>query len=93
MILSDLTKEEKVKAINSLIFLTEKRDGAIKARVCANGSTQRTYIYKNKATSPTITTEALLITVVIDTKQQRNIMTLDIPNIFVQIPMPESDQK
>ena len=93
VILSDLRKEEKDKAMNNLISLTEKRDGTIKARACANGSTKRTYIDKNKANSPTATTEALLTTAAIDAKQQRNIMTLDIPNAFVQTPMPESDQK
>ena len=32
----NLTEEEKCKAIASLMFLTEKRDGLIKARVCAD---------------------------------------------------------
>ena len=37
---SQLTKLEKDKAMNSLIFLTEKKDRTIKARACANGSSQ-----------------------------------------------------
>ena len=41
---SDLTREEHKKAMESLIFITEKRDGTIKARMCANGSTQQEYI-------------------------------------------------
>eukprot|EP00957_Ditylum_brightwellii_P131487 10029325-Ditylum_brightwellii.AAC.1 len=36
-----LTKLEKQRAMEILIFLTEKRDKSIKARACANGSTQR----------------------------------------------------
>ena len=32
-----LTNEEKEKAIASLMFLTEKQDGTIKARACADG--------------------------------------------------------
>ena len=79
--------------MNSLIFLTEKRDGTIKARACANGSTQRSYINKEEAASPTVSTEALLTTAVIDAKQKRNIITLDIPNAFVQTPMPKSQQR
>ena len=39
VMLSELTKDEKEKAMDSLIFLTEKRDGTIKARAYANGST------------------------------------------------------
>ena len=36
----DLTQIEKKRAMESLIFLTQKRDDTIKARACANGSTQ-----------------------------------------------------
>ena len=79
--------------MNSLIFLTQKRDGTIKARACANGSTQRSYINKDEAASPTVTTEALLTTAVIDAKQKRDIITLDIPNAFVQTPLPQEEYK
>jgi hypothetical protein len=70
--------------MESLIFLTEKRDETIKARVCANGSTQCAYIAREEASSPTAASEAIIITGVIDAKQNRDVMTLDIPNAFVQ---------
>ena len=38
---STMTKSERKKAMETLIFLTEKRDGRIKARTCANGSVQQ----------------------------------------------------
>ena len=41
-----LTPQERRKAMESLIFLTEKRDGKIKARACANGSVQRKWMDK-----------------------------------------------
>ena len=68
----------------SLIFLVEKRDGTVKGRACANGSVQRPYIDKDDATSPTVSTEAVLITSVLEAKQNRDVMTADIPNAFVQ---------
>ena len=77
--------------MNSLIFLAEERDGTIKARACANRSTQRSYIDKHDATSPTVTTEALMTTAIIDAKQ--NSVKLDILNAFVQIPVPKSKEK
>eukprot|EP00957_Ditylum_brightwellii_P079041 6011857-Ditylum_brightwellii.AAC.1 len=58
----DLTLLEKKRAMESLIFLTKKRDETIKARACANGSTQRPYIAREEAASPTAATEAILIT-------------------------------
>ena len=38
-LINELTSEERRRAMESLIFLAEKRDGRIKARHCANGST------------------------------------------------------
>ena len=55
--------------MNSLIFLTKKRDGRIKARTCADGSTQRAYISKEDATSPTVMTESILLTATIEAQR------------------------
>jgi hypothetical protein len=63
-----MTILERKRAMESLIFLTEKREKTIKARVCANGSTQRAYIAREEASSPTAASEAILITGVIDAK-------------------------
>ena len=73
--------------------MTEKRDSTIKARTCANRSTQQSYIHKDEAASPTATMEAILITGVIDAKQGQDVMTLDVPNAFVQTPIPKGDKK
>jgi hypothetical protein len=40
LLVKELTQIEKRRAMESLIFLTEKKDGRIKASTCANGSTQ-----------------------------------------------------
>ena len=93
IIIEDLTEEEKEKAMESLLFLNEKRDGTIKARTCANGSTQRGYIPKEEAASPTVSTDSVLITGVIEAKQGRDVMIIDIPNAFVQTVFPEDDEK
>ncbi len=66
-----LTPQEKRRAMESLIFLVEKRDGRVKARTCANGSTQRDYISKEEAASPTVMSESILITATIDAKEER----------------------
>ena len=79
--------------MNSFTFLTEKRDGTIRARVCSNGGTQRSYIDKHGATSPIATTEALMTTEGIHAKQNRDVITLNIPNAFVQRPVRKSEEK
>jgi hypothetical protein len=65
-----MTILERKRAMESLIFLTERRDETIKAQVCANGSTQRAYIAREEASSPTAASEAIIITGVIDAKQK-----------------------
>jgi hypothetical protein len=81
--IEELSAIEKRRAMESLIFLTEKKDGRIKARTCTNGSTQQEYTDWEEA-SLTAMTESHLITAVIDAQQGRDVMTADIPNAFVQ---------
>ena len=88
---SQLTSDDKRKAMESLIFLTEKRDGTIKGRACANGSIQRNYIDKDDAATPTVGTEAILLSGVIDAKEKRDVMTADIPNALVQTEVDPED--
>lgn len=45
------------------------------------------------ASSPTVATEEVLITGVIDAREHRDVLTLDIPNAFVQTKIPESNVK
>ena len=63
---NDLTWNDKKKALASLIFLKEKQDKSVKARMCADGPKQRDDWTKQQSTSPTIATESVFITTVID---------------------------
>jgi hypothetical protein len=42
------------------------------------------YMERDEAASPTTMTESVMITATIDAKQNRDVMTADIPNAFVQ---------
>ena len=86
----EMTALEKERAMESLIFLTEKRDGTVKTRQCANGSTQREYLGKEDSASPTAMIESILLTATIEAEERRDVMTADVPNAFVQTSMPES---
>ena len=81
---SEMTRLEIKRALESLIFLVEKRDGRVKARTCANGSIQREYTSRDESASPTASTDSIVVTAVLDAKQRRDVMTADIPNAFVQ---------
>ena len=66
---NDLSEEDRKKALSSLIFLKEKKSGAIKARYCANGSVQREHVAKEEAVAPTVGLNAAFITSTIDQKK------------------------
>ena len=78
-----MSQKEKDKALESLIFLVEKKDGRIKARHCANGSKQRAWIRPEEAASPTVMTESVLLTAAIEAHERRDVATWDIPNAFI----------
>ena len=79
-----LSREQKGKALGYLMFLKQKRCGRIKGRGCADGRKQRIWTTKEEATSPTVSTEAVLLTSIIDAKERREVMTVDIPGAFMQ---------
>ena len=89
---NQLTPAEREKALESLIFLTEKRDGRAKARACADGRKQRLWMNKNEAASPTVLLESVMITSTIDAKENRDVAIVDIPNAFVQTDMEDGER-
>ena len=82
---SDLSWEENKKALESLLFITEKRNGDIKARKVADGSKQRTYNVYDKAdgSSPTVTTEIIFLNGVVDAREGREVAVIDVANVFL----------
>ena len=55
--------------MESLLFLTEKRDKTIKSQHCANGSTQHAYMERDEVTSLTISMKGTLLTAVIKAQE------------------------
>ena len=87
IMVSDLTEDERQKAMESLIFVSEKRSGEKKSRFCANRSNGIPFTNREDAASPTAMEESVFIKGTKDAKQQRDVMTANIPNAFVQTDM------
>jgi hypothetical protein len=83
----DLTQEERKGALRYLMFLKEKRCGTIKGCGCADGRKQRETMTKEETSSPTVATQALILTCVIDAIEGRDVATCDIPGAFMQSDM------
>ena len=85
----DLTLAQKREALGYLMVLKKKRSGTVKGRGCADGRKQRAYITKEESTSPTISTEAVFLTAVVDAWENRKVAVLDVPGAFMQVDMDE----
>ena len=86
-----LSLADKRRALGYLMFVKEKRCGTdtIKGRGCADGRKQRVYKTKQETSSPTVRTESLLLSCVIDAKERRNVITCDVPGAFMQVDIDE----
>jgi hypothetical protein len=85
---STLTVEEKKKALEALMFLTEERDGTIKGRMVANGKPSCEWLSWDDSASPTASLENILLTAIVDAHEGRDVMSADVPNAFIQTKMP-----
>jgi hypothetical protein len=84
-----LTREERVRALSSLIFLKEKRNGDVKSRKCINGAPQRAYIRNEDASSPTVHTDSVFIQGAIDAFEEREAATCNLPGAFLHTVIDE----
>jgi Reverse transcriptase (RNA-dependent DNA polymerase) len=62
---------------------------SIKGCGCADGRPQRKYIAREDASSPTIATESVFLTALIDAEEGRDVAIVDIPGAFMQAEMDE----
>ena len=66
---SELTSEDRRKALEAVNIIKEKRTGDIKGRICADRSKQKKYLKRGETIlSPTVSLEALTGTLAIDMK-------------------------
>ena len=88
---SDLTYEQKRKALYALFFLTKKINVDIKERKVADGSKKRTFegYIKSDAASPTLSTDWLLITCAIDGYEICDVVVADMPGAFLNTDNPD----
>jgi hypothetical protein len=66
------------------MFLKLKQDGNIKGRTVAGENKQRDYISKEDDISPSVATESVILSCIIDAEEHRDVSVVDIPNAFVQ---------
>ncbi len=55
----------------------------MKAQSCANRSVQQSHVAKEEAASPTVALESVLVTSTIDARENREVVTINIPGAFL----------
>ena len=89
MSVNELTYNERKRAQLAMMLLTKKRCGKIKGRMVFDGRRTREWITKEDSASPTATLEGIMLTLTIDAKEKRDVMSADVPNAFIQTEMPQ----
>ena len=93
VLVENMTVEERRKAQVALAYLTEKANKEVKGRIVYNGAPTRKYYDDVDTSSPTATLEGIFLTAMIDTHEGRDVISSDIPNAFIQAPMPRNDKE
>jgi hypothetical protein len=89
----EVDEEKRKQILKSHVFVKKKRAGQIKARKVAGGNKQRDFISKENASSPTVATELVLLTSLVDAQENCNVAIVDIPNVFIQIDVEDNKDK
>ena len=75
-----------------MMLLAQKNDGQIKGRYVYKGSDTRDWLTREETSSPTASLEGIINTCVIDAHEERDVMSVDIPNAFIQTQMPDIEK-
>jgi hypothetical protein len=70
-----LTRQQKAGALRAINLIKEKRDGRLKGRTVADGRPQRFLYSKAETASPTVSADALMLLLMIDAKEGRDVAT------------------
>jgi len=90
--LKTMSTTEKRSVLESLIFLTEKKDGLIKDIHCANGNPQCQWMDQEQVSSPTVITESTMKTAIIEATENIDAATCDLTDAFIQTEVEKQDK-
>ena len=79
-----LTKRQRKMALRAINLIKEKRDGKIKGRTVADGRAQRGLYEKSQTASPTVATDALMLSIMIDAYEGRDVATADVVGAYLK---------
>ena len=84
-----LTRTQRRAALRAINLIKKKRDGKLKGRTVADGSVQRSLYDKSETASPTVATDALLLSIIIDAHEGRDVATADVAGAYLKAYMTD----
>jgi hypothetical protein len=84
-----LPRAQKKGALRAINVIKEKRCGKIKGRTVADGSAQRHLYTKEETSSPTVSTDALMLSLMIDAAEERDVATADVAGAYLHADMED----
>jgi hypothetical protein len=82
-----LTKEQRKGALRAINLIKEKRCGKLKGRTVADGRSQKNLYDKTDTASPTVATDALMLTILVEAHEARDVDTADVAGAYLKADM------
>ena len=85
-----ITAAQKYKSLRAVNLIKIKWCGKVKGRTCADGRVQRDYVPRDEASSPTLSNEALIAILLINSNEQRDVAVFDVPEAYLHADIPDN---
>ena len=82
-----LGSDVKKQALRCINVIKQKRCGKIKGRTCADGRPQRNLYEKSETSSPTASADAIMLTLIVDALERRDVATADVAGAYLNANM------
>jgi hypothetical protein len=84
-----LTKAQRREALRAINLIKEKGCGKLKGRTVTDGRPQRTLYEKSETASPTVSTDSLMLSILIDVHEKRDVATADVAGAYLKADMDD----
>ena len=85
----DFTTKQKLVSLKSVSVLKDKRCSKLKGRTCADRRKKRTSESKIESASPTVHTDSVVLTAIVDVCERKDIAVADVPRECLNATMEE----
>ena len=89
VVAASLTPSVRSHALRCVNLIKEKRCGKIKGRTCADGRPQRSLYQKSETSSPTVSSDAIMLTLMVDAMEGRDVATADVAGAYLNAEMDD----